>query len=321
MRGDEPSPTRSAVLVRLQHSHLRFGSFQRHAHLGHTDRVRRLAEHCIGSYYPALADDPEPIRALYGEIARRTVALVGSWMAAGFVHGVLNTDNMNVTGESFDYGPWRWLPSYDPMFTAAYFDHGSLYSFGRQPEAAVWNLQRLAETFEDVVDVAVLVQDLREGFHRWLQAAVLERVLDRLGVTPRGAETDTALVDAWYVFMSRTKAGYDQAFFDWYGGPASEGRAASSPAARTYEDPSFGPVRGMIMEYEPTPTARHAVAQRPYFQAERPQSMLIDEVEALWSAIDERDDWAPLHAKVQAVRAMGRAYGRRSPPDTLERVA
>ncbi len=66
-------------------------------------------------------------------------------MAAGFVHGVLNTDNINVTGESFDYGPWRFLPAYDPLFTAAYFDHGGLYAFGRQPGALGWNLARLAE--------------------------------------------------------------------------------------------------------------------------------------------------------------------------------
>src|SRR5690606_5015887 len=83
-----------------------------------------------------LADAADPYRALYGAIARRTVALTARWMVAGFVHGVLNTDNMNVTGESFDYGPWRFLPRYDPMLTAAYFDHSGLYAFGRQPEAA-----------------------------------------------------------------------------------------------------------------------------------------------------------------------------------------
>jgi uncharacterized protein YdiU (UPF0061 family) len=66
------------------------------------------------------------------------------WMAAGFVHGVLNTDNLNVTGESFDYGPWRFLPHYEPGFTAAYFDQTGLYAFGRQPEAVFWNLQQLA---------------------------------------------------------------------------------------------------------------------------------------------------------------------------------
>ncbi|MCA9654800.1 MAG: YdiU family protein [Myxococcales bacterium] len=313
MRGDEPSPTRSSVLVRLQHGHLRFGSFQRHAHLGHTDRVRALAEHCIEHYYPELADEAEPIRALYREIARRTVSLVGSWMVAGFVHGVLNTDNMNVTGESFDYGPWRWLPRYDPMFTAAYFDHSGLYAFGRQPEAAAWNLQRLAESFDGVTEIGPLLDDLRAGFHRWLEQAVLERVLERLGLVSRGPEHDGELVDAWYVFLARSRVGYDQAFFDWYGGLASEARAAASPEARAYEHESLATVRAKLEGYEPTETARRALRDDPYLERERPESMLIDEVEALWSAIDERDDWAPLRAKVEAVRAMGRALGRPGP--------
>ena len=83
VRGDEPSPTRSSVLVRLSHSHLRFGSFQRHAHLGHVDRVRTLADHCIEHHYPELADDAEPYRAMFRAIAQRTVAMTGAgWSRA-----------------------------------------------------------------------------------------------------------------------------------------------------------------------------------------------------------------------------------------------
>lgn len=312
-RGDEPSPTRSAVLVRLQHSHLRFGSFQRHAHLGHTDRVQLLVDHCIEQHYPQLANEDDPARAFFSEVARRTVALTASWMAAGFVHGVLNTDNMNITGESFDYGPWRWLPTYDPMFTAAYFDHSRLYAFGRQPEAAAWNLQRLAETFEDVTDVATLLTDLRDGFHVWLEAAVLENVLGRLGLTQRNREADAAVVDGLYVAMSRTKVGYDQTFFDWYGGMASEARAKAGPQSQAYEDPSFTALRTLLEPYEPTEHARQALQSDPYFRREQPESMVIDEVEELWSAIDTRDDWEPLHAKVQALRTMGAALGRPDP--------
>ncbi|MEM9458921.1 MAG: YdiU family protein [Myxococcota bacterium] len=315
VRGDEPSPTRSSVLVRLSHSHLRFGSFERHAHLGHIDRVRILADHCIEHYYRGeLADEPEPYRALFGQIARRTVTMTAGWMVAGFVHGVLNTDNMNVTGESFDYGPWRWLPRYDPMFTAAYFDHSGLYAFGRQPEAAVWNLTRLAEALGEITPPAPLVDDLREGFHHWLEDAVIEGVLRRLGLRSRGRSIDVALVDAFYVFLSRSAVGYDQAFFDWYGGPLSEARAADSPEAKAYEHESFAAVRRQVVDYEPTALAARAVTGDPYFlQRARPETMLIDEVEALWSAVDERDDWAPLQAKIEAVRAMATVYGHLGP--------
>ena len=117
VRGDEPSPTRSGVLVRLSHSHIRIGSFQRLAYLGQTDDVQRLH----GPLHPPLPPGRlarRPGGARRGVPGRRRAARGGalgaSWMAAGFVHGVLNTDNINITGESFDYGPWRFLPTYDP---------------------------------------------------------------------------------------------------------------------------------------------------------------------------------------------------------------
>ncbi|MFN8733767.1 MAG: protein adenylyltransferase SelO family protein, partial [Hyphomonadaceae bacterium] len=124
IRSDEPSPTRSAVLVRLQHSHVRFGTFQRHAFLEAPERLTALVDHCVAVYYPHLQEleGPERAAGLVREVALATADMVAGWMAAGFVHGVLNTDNMNVTGESFDYGPWRFLPVADGNFTAAYFD-------------------------------------------------------------------------------------------------------------------------------------------------------------------------------------------------------
>ncbi|MGZ9115029.1 MAG: protein adenylyltransferase SelO family protein, partial [Brevundimonas sp.] len=140
-RGDEPSPTRSAVLVRLSHSHIRFGTFQRAAYLGRKDMVETLTEHARAAYHPDVApgDVPGFLRAVVETSAR----LTARWIAAGFVHGVLNTDNLNVTGESFDYGPWRFLPHYEPGFTAAYFDQTGLYAFARQPEAVFWALTQL----------------------------------------------------------------------------------------------------------------------------------------------------------------------------------
>src|SRR5690606_15087451 len=104
------------------HSHIRFGTFQRLAAFGDADRIRHLVDHCVSVYFRHLDGTPDARKpgAVFGEIVRRMSALCASWMIAGFVHGVLNTDNMNVTGESFDYGPYRFLPAYDPRFTAAY---------------------------------------------------------------------------------------------------------------------------------------------------------------------------------------------------------
>src|ERR1700756_5686106 len=125
----------------------------------------------------------------------RSAELVGAWMAAGFVHGALNTDNMNITGESFDYGPYRFLPKNDPNFTAAYFDHTGLYSFGRQPEAVFWNLQQLAGALSLIAGSEALVEALN-GFGAAYREELTAAMLARLGVQRRGGEDDAALVQA-----------------------------------------------------------------------------------------------------------------------------
>src|SRR5579864_412431 len=162
-RNDEPSPTRSAVLTRLQHSHIRFGTFQRHAFFDRADLIGELVEYSVATYYPGLGNAPDKPLALFQAVLGRSAELVGRWMAAGFVHGVLNTDNMNLTGESFDYGPYRFLPRNDPNFVAAYFDEMGLYSFGRQPEAVFWNLRQLAGALTLVTAAEPLVEAIN-GF-------------------------------------------------------------------------------------------------------------------------------------------------------------
>ncbi len=163
VRHDEPSPTRGAVLVRLNHGHIRIGSFQRQAALGDEDALRRLLDYSVRTYIPEAraADAADRAAAFLAAVCARVARLGAQWMAAGFVHGVLNTDNINITGESFDYGPWRWLPTYDPAFTAAYFDESGLYAYGRQPETLQWNLTRLAECLLPLADKDALIAGCR----------------------------------------------------------------------------------------------------------------------------------------------------------------
>ena len=106
---------------------------------------------------------------------------VGSWLAAGFVHGVLNTDNFNVTGESFDYGPWRFLPQFDPNLTAAYFDQTGRYAYGRQSDAALWAVCRLADCFVKIVPQKDLENQLR-SFHSLVEARLAKQIQWRLGI-------------------------------------------------------------------------------------------------------------------------------------------
>ena len=294
-RNDEPSPTRSAVLVRLSHGHIRIGSFQRLAMLGQTDELSRLAAYVIEHLYGEAPGD-EPALRLLEQVVRRTAHLAASYMAAGFVHGVLNSDNINVTGESFDYGPWRFTPFWDPEFTAAYFDHQGLYAFGRQPQAIHWDVVQLAIALSKVAEIEALAPIL-DTFPEMYEAALARAMLGRLGVRPRGDEDDLALVQAIEAGLATRTAGIDRFFFDWSGG-----RRRPGPYDTNYST-HFGEVERILARYESARMTDH-----PYWADAEPCSMHIDEVEAIWAAIDEKDDWAPLHAKVAAIRRMGEAH-------------
>lgn len=294
-RGDEPSPTRSAVMVRLSHGHIRIGSFQRLATLGLTDEMMRLAIYVIEQLYREPVG-PEPLVQLLEQVVRRTARLAASYMAAGFVHGVLNSDNINTTGESFDYGPWRFTPFWDPEFTAAYFDHHGLYAFGRQAQSIHWDVVQLAIALARVAPIDALAPVL-DTFPAVYEAAYARAMLARLGVHPRGEAEDLALVQGIEQALATRTVGIDRFFFDWSGG-----RRRPGPYDRTYAE-HFAGVEATLARYEPARMTDH-----PYWSDAEPCSMAIEEVEAIWSAIDTRDDWAPLDAKVAAIRRMGEAH-------------
>lgn len=306
-RGDEPSPTRSSVLVRLSHSHIRIGTFQRLAHIGDEEALGRLVTHCVAHYFPELAGEPAESRAgaFLERVAARVARLAARYMATGFVHGVLNSDNINITGESFDYGPWRFAPRYDPQFTAAYFDDSGLYSFGRQPGALGWNLTRLAETILQQVGLQRAEQILG-GYQNHLQREFRLALLDRFGLLPaRDPEQDAALAKALLEFLGKTQASFEQTFFDWRGGMASRERAAASPQAAAYDALEFASLREALAAHETAPGAN---LDHPYFRRATPCTMLIEEVESIWAQIAERDDWSALDDKIAQIASMREAY-------------
>lgn len=289
-RGDEPSPTRSAVMIRLSHGHIRIGTFQRLLALEETDRMEQLVTYCLrhfpGPMPPEGADGrDEPAVQMMHHVVERMADLAASYMVAGFVHGVLNTDNINISGESFDYGPWRWLPKWDPGFTAAYFDHSGLYAFGRQPEALHWNCGQLAVALRLLADAPPLIAAM-ERFGPLYMQAIARRWCWRMGVTPLDEERDAQLVAISEKTMRDSGEQPDAFFYRHRGGRAAQGEMADAFAG-----------------YQP------AQNDHPYWTDGQPQTMLIDEVETLWSAIDQRDDWKPLYDKVDAIRRAGEAHG------------
>jgi len=303
-RGDEPSPTRSSVLVRLSHSHIRIGTFQRLAALGDEANLARLVDHSVRHYYPALWQEGDNARAarFLGAVAESVAVTGANWIAAGFVHGVLNTDNINITGESFDYGPWRFLPTYDPAFTAAYFDHSGLYAFGRQPDALAWNLTRLAELLLPLGEHA----DLEAALNRYwpaFQRGIWSAILRRLGLQSLGEAADAALVEAVFTFLAASGMGYERFFFDCRGG--NRDRALQSPAAAHYRSEAFAALGALLEAYPP---AANANLDHPYFGRTAPRTMLIDEMEAIWAPIAEQDDWSLFNTSLEEIELMRQAY-------------
>jgi uncharacterized protein YdiU (UPF0061 family) len=296
-RGDEPSPTRSSVLTRLSHGHIRIGTFQRLAFFGQAENIARLTRYCLEDLYserPA-EDDADNALRLFDLVSAATAKLAASYLAAGFVHGVLNSDNIGITGESFDYGPWRFTPYWDSGFTAAYFDHYGLYAFGRQPEAIHWDLAQFAGCLSLIAEAPPL-SDMLAGWSDRFEEALVDAMVRRLGIAPatNDREVAAALIKA---LASRTQS-IDRIFFDWRGG--------RDPGVEVYPGEEFRELAKLL-------EGREQPQSHPYWSDEAACSMHIDEVESIWLAIAERDDWRPFEDKVRAIRRMGEAMKHDAP--------
>ena len=279
VRGDEPSPTRAAVLTRLSHSHIRFGTFQRLAYEGRQQELERLVRYVLETYFfiPAQRLSVlDAVKTFFAEVVRRQALTVAGWMMAGFTHGVLNTDNMNVTGESFDYGPWRWIPTYDGRFTAAYFDQQGLYAFGRQPRAVSWNLSALAQALTPIHTPIEPLQDILRGFGDQLQKAAIAQFFWRTGLTRSGHEsTDAQLAERALNQLASEQTPFETLF---YALSTDQRDLLSRPLRDLFVDWS-----GVALIHEP-------------------QTLLIEDVEILWDAINRHDDWTPLNTKIQHLK-------------------
>ena len=225
-RGDEPSPTRSAVLVRLSHGHIRIGSFQRLATLQDDAGLETLTCYTLSELYGEEPGDT-PVLQLYAHVVARTAKLAASYMGASFVHGVLNSDNINVTGESFDYGPWRWTPKWDPNFTAAYFDHQGLYAFGRQAQAIHWDAAQLAiALLSAIVSMSTRWRRTARSLPRALRGGVRRgNAQDGSASCPRGEADGPGAGPASRCVtrsLQQDSVTIDRAFFDWRGGSTAQ---------------------------------------------------------------------------------------------------
>ena len=209
-----------------------------------------------------------------------------------------------VTGESFDYGPWRFLPHFEPGFTAAYFDEQGLYAYARQPESVFWALQQLAAALSLVGDRDALIAVL-EAYPGHYKREVVTAFHHRLGVEPKGDDSDGALVSGLLNASRELEIPFEAIFFDWFGGAASQARAMESGRSELYRQDAFAAVQAQLVERTPVRPERLSHA---YFGKDAPVHMTIERMESVWAPIADRDDWFALEQTLSDVSAARAAY-------------
>ncbi|MFM2303740.1 MAG: hypothetical protein RLZZ135_1150 [Cyanobacteriota bacterium] len=311
-RGDEPSPTRSAVMVRFSRSHLRFGTFERLNYLKRKDLIQKLLDHVITCYYPHLvtASNAERYAIFYNELVDRVAKLVAQWMSAGFCHAVLNTDNMSITGESFDYGPFAFLPSYNPDFTAAYFDHYGRYSYGNQPGICKLNLELLQQPLDaaiEPVEMMISLANFESYYFTHYKQMMLQKLGIAGGITP---ECDELLVTTLQL-LSDTQGGYHQFWFD----------LSQAFKLRWMKDLNLVLSEAELMPevmansgYQRWLEIYHRVLSNipeselnlggEVMTRSNPQTILLrPQIESIWEPIAQTNDWAPFYALLAKIRS------------------
>ena len=310
-RGDEPSPTRSAVMVRFSRSHIRFGTFERLNYLKRPDLIQKLLDHVITYYYSHLSAvaGAERYARFYDELVQRVAHLVAQWMAAGFCHAVLNTDNMSITGESFDYGPFAFLPTYNPDFTAAYFDHYGRYSYGNQPGICKLNLELLQQPLDTAIDSVAMTSALAK-FENYYFASYKELMFQKLGLEGESTPLWDELLVATLQLLTDTQVGYHQFFYELT--QAVQHRQKQDDS--NLKEDEFSTEIVSSSSYQPwLQLYQQALENSPEMQRDsisdvmirsNPRTILLrPQIEAIWEPIAQENNWEPFNTLLAKIRA------------------
>ena len=317
-------PVPGAVLARVAASHVRVGTFQYFAARRDNDAVRQLADYVIARHYPEAAQAPRPYLALLEAVARRQVALVAQWQHVGFIHGVMNTDNTTLSGETIDYGPCAFLDDYDPAKVFSSIDRAGRYAFSNQPALVRWNVARLAETLLAVMDddpdaALAAASAVIEAMPAWSAAAWLDGLRAKLGLAS-SEDADEPLAHDLLQAMHAVAADYTLVFRGLC--DAAEGREPGGLLALP-RSPAFDAWRARWADRLARDSRRPsecADAMRAVNPAVIPRNHRVHE--ALLTA--EQGDLAPFEALLAAIRRPyfdgPEAFRYMSPPDPAERV-
>lgn len=318
-------PTPGAVLARIGASHIRVGTFEFHAARGNDTAVRTLADYVIARHYPGAREAGNPYLALLSIVADRQATLVSEWMRVGFIHGVMNTDNMAVSGETIDFGPCAFMDAWDPATVFSSIDHRGRYAFANQPAVAQWNLARLAETLLPLIDsdverAAATATDVIIAFLTTCEARWQARLRGKIGLA--GDEPgDGPLTDALLEILRVQEIDYTQFF--WHLADFAAGRPESTRAL--FQDPAAFDAwsdgwRGRLAR-DPRTADERCTAMRRLSPAIIARNHQVEH--ALRAAVDA-GDFAPFHALADAIArpyAPEAAHGPYAvPPQPAERV-
>ncbi len=306
-----------AMLTRVAASHVRVGTFQYFAARGDTEAIQLLADHVIARHAPQARDAARPYLALLAAVMERQAVLIARWMQVGFIHGVMNTDNMTISGETIDFGPCAFMDAYDPGTVFSAIDHAGRYAYANQPRIAQWNLARFAETLLPLIDpepqraVDLASQVIAEFATRY-DAHWLDGMRRKLGLVT-DEDTDRGLVQALLDAMHSQGADFTLTF-------RRLGDAARRGADLDIGDEWRATWQARLSR-DPQDPAKRAAAMRAINPAIIPRNHRVEQ--AIEAAI-ERDDFAPFHALNEA---LSRPYEDRSdtaayaePPRADERV-
>ena len=294
-RGDEPSPTRSSVMVRLSQSHIRFGTLERLHYLQRPDLIRKLLDSLIAVYYPDIPDTEDKYSLFYAELVKRIAHLAAQWMAAGFCHGVLNTDNMSITGESFDYGPYAFIPTYDTRFTSASFDYGGRYSYGNQSYICKFNLELLQLPLAMVTEQSDLEVGLAQ-FDSYYQQHYQQLMLQKLGYDNDLGILANELLTQTINLLRATEISYHGFFAELAQGFNQSWRtnrdlilenATFSPQVTTEWRNFYHQCLNHIPIIAMETFGDRLINHNP------PTALLRPLIESVWKSITEENDWQP----------------------------
>jgi len=313
-RGDEPSPTRSSVMVRFSRSHIRFGTFERLHYLNRGDLIRKLLDHVIAVYYPHLWGQEDQDALFYAELVDRVAKLAAQWMVAGFCHAVLNTDNMSITGESFDYGPFAFIPTYDPQYTAAYFDYSGRYCYANQPAVCYWNLEMLQYPLKLVMssaDMEAGIAKFKNSYRHEYTAKMALRLGLEPPVPPESPLEMEELITLTLQFLAETQMGYHDFFIKL--------RQEFQPIWREQMTAIFLGLEQNLNEkskiiLEIWRSRYHQILRRlsvdqlatipeRLAQANPTTILLRPAIESIWERITVDNDWEPFYDLLQKIRA------------------